>query len=540
LGSSNELSPYYYHENFNALSDAVSQLYGETFSDSLSWLNVYKSLSLDAQRLFVRLLTRTYPEVRVDSINYTEISDIPSAISELQRVEFITSIASGDAVLRLTTRDELLAWLRAQGVFFKTKRDALEYLNQTKIPIDGLSECLSVVVNKMVEPVNTVQLLFFGNTRQSLVDFILNDTGIRTPPSWPLDASTVLFTTETQLDDHKRLARRLDEWFEKQKQIPDGELANYLVDDALHDRLYHRRAIRHNDRVAREMERRGLSDEALSWYRRSTSAFAWERRVRLLFSQGRYPDAVTVFTQGTHSSDPAQDFRRKFHKKLRAKVPDRMNVRRTDIESSEVIESHLITPRRNTRVEQTVIDVLNERGERAFYVENKFINSLAIVVLWPALSANISGAFFNPFQLAPADLFEDDFIARRSTEYQECVSLLQHPNWREHILARWQALKDNAILMWSPAVLPFDDLASWLDGLSAHQVKAMVEYLLEDLKHRRSGQPDLIVCSKDGKWRFVEVKGPGDTLSDHQRRCINALNKISIHAEVLWVSYCDD
>ncbi|MEF1339931.1 VRR-NUC domain-containing protein, partial [Vibrio rotiferianus] len=58
---------------------------------------------------------------------------------------------------------------------------------------------------------------------------------------------------------------------------------------------------------------------------------------------------------------------------------------------------------------------------------------------------------------------------------------------------------------------------------------------LSDLKLYRNGMPDLIAF-KDGKFEWIEVKGPGDKLQDNQWRWIKEFNRLNVPFSVCYVT----
>ena len=75
---------------------------------------------------------------------------------------------------------------------------------------------------------------------------------------------------------------------------------------------------------------------------------------------------------------------------------------------------------------------------------------------------------------------------------------------------------------------------------TAHLV-AIFERLLFDPRENRSGFPDLIALGKQpGDYRLIEVKGPGDTLQDGQKRWLRYFGRQGIPAQVLRVNWCDE
>ena len=533
------LSPFYYHDNFNLIVESVTRSYKSTFQSELAWLDVYSELNVNAQRLFVRLLTRTYSECRVDTLNYAEIDSIDDALSELLSAQFITE-GTQDATVacRLATKAELLSFVETEYQrTVKTKREAVDVLLHAEdLNVSTLSESIGIIENRLPREVSIVQLLFFGNTRQSLVDFVLRDLGVRRPPNWSVDSRLKFFESSSQIEAHLNLAEQSELFYDHRKRLEDDKLSSYLVDSTAYDPLYQRRANKHNDRVARELERRGRFDEALKWFAESPTSFAWERQVRILVAKGDTEVAVQSFRDRALETDTELDFARRFSKKL-SRVSDAVSPL---VERFEFPEKQMTLSRSSHRVEIAVINRLAELGEQAFFAENQLINSLGVVTYWPVLKAEIPGAFINPFQFAPLDLFEDQFLTRRTHVVNEVSKLFQSSDWRTTLMSRWNLLSDFSLALWSPNVLPQDLLDDWLGQVDAARLEELLKHLFQDLRNRRAGQPDLVVRNTDGGWRFVEVKGPGDTLSDHQRRWLSTLNSLGFRAEVLWVSYADD
>ena len=67
---------------------------------------------------------------------------------------------------------------------------------------------------------------------------------------------------------------------------------------------------------------------------------------------------------------------------------------------------------------------------------------------------------------------------------------------------------------------------------------AVFERLLFDPRENRSGFPDLIALGDEpGDYCLVEVKGPGDTLQDSQKRWLRYFADRDIPARVAWVEW---
>ena len=66
----------YYHNNFCTLLAFVQERYHDLLSPTeCAFIDDFHDLTLDAQRLYVRLLTRKGPLYRSDRLSYQEIAD---------------------------------------------------------------------------------------------------------------------------------------------------------------------------------------------------------------------------------------------------------------------------------------------------------------------------------------------------------------------------------------------------------------------------------------------------------------------------------
>ncbi|KAG1240591.1 hypothetical protein G6F68_017511 [Rhizopus microsporus] len=72
-------------------------------------------------------------------------------------------------------------------------------------------------------------------------------------------------------------------------------------------------------------------------------------------------------------------------------------------------------------VEFVTRDHLHQDDAPVHYVENALINSLFGLLCWPAVFAPLPGAFFHPFQRAPADLDAPDFHQRRAALFNDSL-----------------------------------------------------------------------------------------------------------------------
>src|SRR5690606_15507938 len=161
-------------------------------------------------------------------------------------------------------------------------------------------------------------------------------------------------------------------------------------------------------------ERSGELDRSLPFYLRSGHANARLRAVRIMERCGRLEAAIDL--AGTAYDLPANEAeaeqaRRTLRRLIRKSGRNAMSVvHRTQIDE---IASELQRPALPTSVEQLARACLDRNEAPVYYVENTLINGLFGLLCWDAIFAPLPGAFFNPFQRAPADLHSTNFRERR-------------------------------------------------------------------------------------------------------------------------------
>jgi hypothetical protein len=76
-----------------------------------------------------------------------------------------------------------------------------------------------------------------------------------------------------------------------------------------------------------------------------------------------------------------------------------------------------------------------------------------------------------------------------------------------------------------------------LHCIPAAHLSSIFKRMLSDLERNSSGFPDLVqFYPNERRYRFIEVKGPGDRLQDHQRRWMKHFAEHEIPAAVCHVS----
>ncbi|MGJ8525882.1 hypothetical protein LMG33818_001629 [Halomonadaceae bacterium LMG 33818] len=210
--------------------------------------------------------------------------------------------------------------------------------------------------------------------------------------------------------------------------------------------------------------------------------------------------------------------------------------------SSEIDDiSFKLQSRQHSSVEQAVATALSEPKGPVFYVENLLMNALFGLLFWKAIYAPIQGAFFHPFHNGPVDLFRPDFIEKRKPLFDEGFASLRDGRYTAIILDCFHQKQGvlSPFVFW--AALSESLITEALTCIPAEHLFVWFQWMIQDLKHNRTGFPDLIQFWPDEqRYRMIEVKGPGDRLQDNQRRLIAYGREHDFPIEVCWVSWIED
>ncbi|RXK39730.1 hypothetical protein M231_02923 [Tremella mesenterica] len=186
-------------------------------------------------------------------------------------------------------------------------------------------------------------------------------------------------------------------------------------------------------------------------------------------------------------------------------------------------------------VEGWVLEWWERRGYKGFHSEGSILTTLFGLLMWPILFHPLPGAFETAYQIAPLDLGEDTFATARAelielrlmemSETARAIEMLREADHRERPNGTWAVG-----ISWE---YPADDLEEILECLGGAAMTTICRMLCEEYRHRVSGVPDLIVWDAANKdIRFVEVKGPGDSLSETQKIWIDVLLSAGVAVEV--------
>ncbi len=526
--------PDYYAANVRRLFVQVDGLYGDLLNrEERAYIRCVLSLGRDAQRLFARLLTRKGPWIRRDKLSYREVKNPDGALAELGREGLL--VASGeapaDALLALLTRAERRAlfpavaggnrqeWIAACVGRYPDAR--IRHRLAARFPWVALAR---------PDLLALAHLLFFGDEHQDTSIFVRQDLGLLRFEPYRLDRGSRSFADRAAVDRYRRL-RHLAGLSHRLAEAPG--LAGWLA-DALDETHLTRQEARLRDRalnrLGRHFERAGDWAPALACSARSRLHPARERQVRIftrLADEARARELVAGMTEEPLCAEEV-DFARRY----------RRGRKRAGAATHAVTELPLRQAPEGG-IEAYAARLLATDGARVFHLENAFPLAIAGLAFWEVVFARVPGAFANPFQTAPLDLFWPDFAAARRDALEERAAELARPGRLTAEIRRTYRAKRgvaNRLVSWRHFPEPVLDAV--LDSVPAGALLAIATHVIRQPYRTRAGFPDLTVVRGPGRYEFVEVKGPTDSLQPGQRVWLRSLADLGQPARVLRFRAC--
>jgi hypothetical protein len=548
--TSPDLAPDYYLRNFRFLLDWVNARYFDLLSeDERSFIAAFTQLEHGAQCLLVRLSSRKGPIFRRDKLSYSEITSIDIAAQQLINAALLQRDTQIDLITLAAslTKPELLMLFGEHLAGLKQARK--EVLVETLATIFTSARSWQGwthnhfgaawhLDNQAV--IRNLLLLFFGNSYQDLTEFVLQDLGLFRYENYTIDQQHRVFKTRAELEQYNHLVNLRDQLDASCTREMLLQLALQLPSQTASERLERRRAKLCNQ-LAYALERINEHSLALQLYEQSHLPPARERRIRLLEKQNLHTEAWALLNQlleqplDEQELQVAQRMAPRIAKKL-GKTPNKRATIATITQQCEMIrlENEQGIP---LRVEEVVRLSLDKIHSPCVYAENALLGALFGLWLWPEMFRSIEGAFANPFQAAPLDLYQENFVPNRPG-INSLWQSLENGDYQQAIRQTWRDKHGvaNHFVHWSFITSDLLDMA--LHCIPAHHLKLIFERLLFDIKNNRSGLPDLIQFFPEQKtYRMIEVKGPGDRIQDNQQRWLDYFAQHQIPAEVCYVRW---
>lgn len=507
--------PFYYLHNFESMLDTLCARDGDLLAaDERAFIEGFAAVPVRSRALLVRMIMRKGALFRASRLRYAEIGAVDDAIAP--------SIAAGwvegsprltlDDVFRLLCKADLVKQLALPPAL--AARPKAELLGTLRDEFADEQEFTAWCAN-LDEPVyrltidglcDRLRLMFFGNFRQTLTEFVLADLGIFKFETIPLRPDSRPFRSRAHVEVFLELHRCRERFHAGGDPAAIEQSLPAPIPDC--------------EWLAEQREKL-----------RFQLARAHERA-------GSLTQALRIYAQCPHPEAPRRAQR--IRCKLRG-MPGRRPGRRTVNPPEFVIT--LARAAAGTSVELLVrahLEGSTDGGTRVYYVENALISSLFGLLCWKAVFAPLPGAFFHAFHHGPADLASAGFHPRRRREFAECLAQLDCGAYKDTIrrhfaeksgisspFVAW-GLLDGPLLETALACFPASHLAHWFD------------WILRDVTVNRCGFPDLVqFWAASARYRLIEVKGPGDRLQDNQRRCLDHCLSADMPVSVCRVRWVD-
>lgn len=544
------LAPDYYLQNFRFLINWVNERYADLLGqDEQQFIARFDALDHSSQCLLVRLVSRKGPWFRADKLSYAEIPDIKNAANTLIAAGLlqINPNINVATCANLLTKPELLALFPTELQPYKQERKDLlseilcEFFPAEKSWDDWTRNQYGALYHiDLGVIIETFLLLFFGNPYQNLSEFVLQDLGLLRYESYVIDNAHRLFSNREEilhyqillnLREHLALAGDAEALQRIAQQLPEP-LASLKMK---------RRHARLCNQLAYQLERLNEHSLALELYSQHALPPARERRIRLLEKRGEFSQAWMLLNELL--SDPMDEQEKQIAERMAPRLAKKAGEKFARTTHVSVKEVQLQLPKAGDEpcdvmcVEERVRQYYQRETAPCFYVENQLFNGLLGLWLWPELYRSVEGAFANPFQVAPLDMYQEDFQVRRPG-MSRLWTQLDAEEHKENVRTMWTAKYGivNPLVTWQALDEELLNLA--LHCIPAAHLKKIFERLLFDLRNNRSGFPDLIqFFPDDASYRLIEVKGPGDRIQDNQHRWLAFFSQQGIPAEVCYVSW---
>lgn len=542
--SQRELPTYYYHEHFLEMLEFVSTHYRHVMlRQHQRFIDDYKSLPIDAQRLYVRLVNRKGRVFSRKRLRYPEIGALDQPLAALEAGGWIglPTQKHFSELLSFLTRAELQRALiiRYAGLGRSLKKSELvEFARASADPKEMLSviDAGTLLVQRRTAEIRFLLYLYFGKVEDGLSRFTMRDLGLVRTQAFT-DSYEPRFSDRDEALEHFYFASRLAQLDgglpgEEQRLIDEyGEWPEPAYGGAatLRDRLAYQ--------LGRHAEQSGQPDLALHLYGRGESNRCNERVLRLLLGSGRI-DVARQFLERC-LDNPRNDeewlfardlYEQKFERKRTSTLTDVLR-------ASETLE---LDESLNGSPERAVVAWYEQRGMQAFRVENSLWRTLFGLLFWDLLFGADRATVHSPFELLPGPLRDGSFYRDNEVDIEARLALLDDP-----AAARFELLRTttrhfgtpNGVFRWRQSTL--DALFALLGAAGGGQIRPVLRRFCVSYADNRHGYPDLLVIDRDGP-RFIEVKAEGDQLRRNQLLRLEQLRSSGFRADVVRVRWTLD
>ncbi|KAH7921382.1 hypothetical protein BV22DRAFT_1198248 [Leucogyrophana mollusca] len=193
-------------------------------------------------------------------------------------------------------------------------------------------------------------------------------------------------------------------------------------------------------------------------------------------------------------------------------------------------------------VETFALQQYENQGFKGIHCETQVLHMMFGLLFWDIIFSPIPGAFETPYQSAPLDIAEDSFYHSRKDAIEQRLSDIENGGAVEIVKRIDGEHREKGT--WCVGVkwetFTSEDLVDIVNCLGGQALSVICRVFCEDYAGRCSGGPDLFLWNAEkGICKFVEVKGPGDSLQENQKVWIDLLLRAPVAVELCHVEEKD-
>ena len=539
---------YYLHNAEMVIEWSLNHHSDLLLDDELALLKQLLQLDTAPKALLFRLMMRRGELFRLDALNYKEAEPLSESLTYLYRYLMVEadpclSITELTGLCRKAECLELALELLPE-IEIKKSLSKAELFNLLVVHSDPISkplvewwqECpFNVIRFNCRDLFDRIRLMFFGNLYQDWSEFVVTELRYLKYESVDLSSDSRAFRSRTEVDHYLYLA-------DVQNGLKQGESIEVLAEQVL-ERLdvaelspwlsekMHKLLFE----LGHQAEREKNTELALRLYELSGNSQAKLRQLRVMEKvacPGEVLEKSRALLETVKQPELHLGINRVMKRAARKSGLDLPANPSITLPKTKLT----LAQQADCSVETMVSHHIDAEGVHSFHVESRLMNTLFALFFWPAIYKPVPGAFFNPFQDKPVDLYRSGFKALREDEINAAFGLLEDDSYRDLILQRFREKQFTAcrLIHWPSVSEGLLELS--LSLIPPADLRALFEYMFLDLRNHRRGLPDLICFDQRANtYRMIEVKGPGDRLQDHQRLWLEYLYQKGIDVEVCHV-----
>lgn len=534
----------YLLRNFRQVADWVQTLYADLLNAEESrFYEQFKGLSLPAQHLYVRLLTRTRAIIPVHTLNYVEVPDVTSALAELIDTNYacLNPPADTGLLLETLTKSQLLQWFET-GLKPATRKPdctAAVMAQYSPAAIHGIIESQQPFVQACHQDTfERYLLLFFDNGRQDLSEFVITELGHVRYENYRICRDTRYFNCREDVDilqQYLQVREQLDDPILLQDR--DALLAcfSHLPDHRQQPELQ-RRFDHLALTIARQLERLDALEAALVIYQCVNTHPSRERQARILTKLEQPRQALELCRDLIRNSQHPEE--QEFAEQFGATLARKYNAEFPALLKPPITIDCIELPFTGDSVEIVAAQALSDDQHLCYYVENTLFCGLFGLLFWDIIFAAVPGAFFHPFQRGPKHLHSEYFYVDRKSMIEARLTEMVQPNWQQRIWQHFESRQGiaNPFVVWE--LMSEELITTALARIPTQDLQFVFQHLAQHPGLFANGFPDLIRFSPQG-YELIEVKAPNDRLQPNQRRWFRRFAEAGIRTRLLNVTWAE-